>query len=288
MIVPVMILLGLSLTVEPVKKEVTLGEAVEVKVTVKDDGGTALPLPVMFDKNSVTLTIGSGKDQFVYQRRVEGDVKPGEGGATTVSWTPTRSGDYAIEANYAGKASGETKVSVKPAKGGETELGALVSTTEGDMTLRFFPEIAPNHVAHFAERVRTGFYDGTVFHRIIQTFMAQGGDPTGTGRGGPGYTIPAEFTNDKKYSHTFGRLSTARTQVRDSAGSQFFLCFDQATFLDGQYTVFGEVVEGKDVVKKLEAKGDPQGAPGNGMLPKERMPKIVKATLVPIKSGESK
>jgi cyclophilin family peptidyl-prolyl cis-trans isomerase len=107
--------------------------------------------------------------------------------------------------------------------------------------------------------------------------MAQGGDPQGTGQGGPGYTLPAEFTSDPKYSHTFGRLSMARTPDPDSAGSQFFICFERATFLDGKYTVFGEVSEGKETVEKIEAIGaerDPQ-------KPKEIV-KITKAVLVPL------
>jgi peptidylprolyl isomerase len=279
------ILLGLTLTVTPAKPEVTLGEPVELKVTVKEEGGDHVSLrELALDRRSVTLTVGEGASQWVYQRKLDKEPAACDGSFTeaTISWTPVRAGDYPIEASYMGKASAATRVTVKPAANGATELGILMKTTKGDMTIRFFPEVAPNHVAHFAERVRTGFYDGLVFHRVIKNFMAQGGDPTGTGAGGPGYEIPQEFTNDPKYTHSFGRLSTARTNDPDSGGSQFFLCFEQATFLDGKYTVLGEVSEGKDTLQKIEAIGadrDPQ-------KPKELV-KITKATLVPLPSQKS-
>ncbi len=280
------ILLGLTVTVEPVKSEVTLGEPVELKVTVKNDGKDAeRGPPVTLDKRSVTLTIGGGSKQFVYQRKrdetlPENTYTHGVSINQTISWTPVRAGEYPVEANFPGAASGKTNVTVKPAKNGATELGVFMITSKGEMKIRFFPEVAPNHVAHFAERVRTGFYNGLTLHRVIKKFMAQGGDPKGTGEGGPGYSIPAEFTTDPKYSHTFGRLSTARTNDPDSGGSQFFLCFDQATFLDGKYTVLGEVFEGQDALRKIEAIGaerDPQ-------KPKELV-KITSATLIPLKAG---
>jgi cyclophilin family peptidyl-prolyl cis-trans isomerase len=281
------ILLGLTLTVTPAKPEVKLGEAVELNVTVKNDGKDAESLPAIeLDKRSVTLSIGEGGKQFVLQRKMDKapetkSLAGGESWTGKVEWTPTRAGAYPIEANYAGKASAETKVKVDPAAGGETEVGILMETTKGPMTIRFFPEPAPNHVAWFAERVRTGFYDGLGFHRVIKTFMAQGGDPAGTGAGGPGYSIPSEFSNDPKYTHSFGRLSTARTMDPNSAGSQFFLCFDKAGFLDGQYTCLGEVTkDGWDTLRKIEEIGadrDPQ-------KPKELV-KITKATLVPLKAG---
>jgi cyclophilin family peptidyl-prolyl cis-trans isomerase len=273
------LLLGLTLTVEPAKKEIVLGEPVELKVKVE---GREKDMPaVAFDQRSLTVTIGDGDSQFVYQRKSEKPLAA-EKDEATIKWTPVRAGEYPIEVAYAGKASAETKVTVKPAKDGETELGMMFITSKGEIKFRFFPEKAPNHVAHFADRVREGFYNGQVFHRVIKGFMAQGGDPTGTGRGGPGYTIPAEFTKDPKYSHTFGRLSTARTPDPNSAGSQFFLCFDNATFLDGQYTCFGELVDGHPVVRKIEEIGaDRDPAP-----PKELV-KIERAALVPLKSEKS-
>ena len=114
-----------------------------------------------------------------------------------------------------------------------------------------YPEVAPNTVNNFLSLVRKGFYDGVIFHRVIAGFMIQGGDPKGIGVGGPGYCIKGEFAangvkNDLK--HTRGVLSMARTQVPDSAGSQFFVMHADADYLDGQYAAFGKVIEGMDVV----------------------------------------
>lgn len=117
-----------------------------------------------------------------------------------------------------------------------------------------YPEVAPNTVNNFLSLVRKGFYDGVIFHRVIAGFMIQGGDPKGIGVGGPGYCIKGEFAangvkNDLK--HTRGVLSMARTQVPDSAGSQFFVMHADADFLDGQYAAFGKVIEGMDVVDEI-------------------------------------
>ena len=124
----------------------------------------------------------------------------------------------------------------------------------GVMKAELYPEIAPNTVNNFISLVRSGFYDGVIFHRVIPGFMIQGGDPQGTGIGGPGYEIRGEFTgngfrNDLKHSR--GVLSMARTMVPDSAGSQFFVMVADAPHLDGQYAAFGKVVEGMDVADKI-------------------------------------
>lgn len=124
-----------------------------------------------------------------------------------------------------------------------------IETENGDIIIELYPDVAPNHVASFKALIAKGFYDGLIFHRVIADFMAQGGDPAGTGRGGPGFTMKAEF-NDRK--HVRGTLSMARTHDPDSAGSQFFICFAPASYLDGQYTVFGQVTKGMDVVDKIE------------------------------------
>jgi peptidyl-prolyl cis-trans isomerase B (cyclophilin B) len=136
-----------------------------------------------------------------------------------------------------------------------SETQAVIETKFGSITLKFFPEVAPNHVNNFIELAKKGFFDGTTFHRVIPGFMIQGGDPkskdankAGHGTGGPGYTVNAEF-NDKP--HKRGTLSMARSASPDSAGSQFFVCVAAAPFLDRQYTVFGEVVSGLDVVDKI-------------------------------------
>lgn len=124
------------------------------------------------------------------------------------------------------------------------------------MKAELYPEIAPKTVENFEKLVKEGFYDGTIFHRVIPGFMIQGGDPTGTGAGGPGHTIPGEFNangfqNDLK--HTEGVLSMARAQDPNSAGSQFFLMVADSPHLDGQYAAFGKLIEGIDVAQKIVA-----------------------------------
>jgi len=125
---------------------------------------------------------------------------------------------------------------------------AVIETKFGNITLRFFPDTAPGHVKNFVELAKKGFYNGSIFHRVIPGFMIQGGDPTGTGAGGPGYTIKAEFN---ARPHKRGTLSMARTNVPDSAGSQFFICVADAPQLNNQYSVFGEVVSGMEVADKI-------------------------------------
>ena len=136
-----------------------------------------------------------------------------------------------------------------------SETKAVIETKFGKIELKFFPDVAPNHVSNFIDLANKGFYDGTVFHRVIPGFMIQGGDPNSKnadksmhGMGDPGYKINAEF-NDR--SHTKGTLSMARSADPDSAGSQFFICVSDSPWLDGKYTVFGEVVSGIDVVDKI-------------------------------------
>jgi len=120
----------------------------------------------------------------------------------------------------------------------------------GRVVIETLPELAPNHVAQIKELVREGFYDGIVFHRVIEGFMAQTGDPTGTGRGGSDKPdLKAEFSNEP---HVRGVLSMARAQSPDSANSQFFICLADATFLDGQYTVWGRVIEGMEHVDQIK------------------------------------
>ena len=135
---------------------------------------------------------------------------------------------------------------------------ATISTRHGDIVLKFFPETAPKHVESFIKLAKEGFFDGTTFHRVIPGFMIQGGDPNSKdanarhthGMGGPGYSIPAEFSD---LSHKRGTLSAARSANPDSAGSQFFICLQDVPHLDGQYSIFGEVIEGMDVVDKIVA-----------------------------------
>jgi peptidyl-prolyl cis-trans isomerase B (cyclophilin B) len=133
---------------------------------------------------------------------------------------------------------------------------AVIKTTEGDMVVQFWTDAAPNTVENFKKLARQGFYDGTIFHRIVKEFMIQGGDPnskdpakeTSYGQGGPGYNINAEF-ND--HSHDRGVISMARGPDPDSAGSQFFICLAPVHRLDHQYTTFGKLIKGQDVLEKI-------------------------------------
>lgn len=129
----------------------------------------------------------------------------------------------------------------------------------GDVTIKLRPDLAPNHVKQIGELANEGFYDGVVFHRVIDGFMAQGGDPTGTGMSGSSRpNIKAEFSGEP---HVRGTCSMARTNEPNTANSQFFICFDEARFLDKQYTVWGQVTEGMEHVDALP-KGEPPRAPG--------------------------
>ena len=124
----------------------------------------------------------------------------------------------------------------------------------GVMKVELYPNIAPNTVNNFISLVKKGFYDGVIFHRVIKGFMIQGGDPQGTGMGGPGYRIKGEFTNNgftNNLKHTPGVISMARTMVPDSAGSQFFLMHKTSPHLDKEYAAFGKVIEGMDVLDEI-------------------------------------
>ncbi len=153
---------------------------------------------------------------------------------------------------------------------------AVLETKFGKITLKFFPDSAPGHVKNFLDLAKKGVYDNTVFHRVIPGFMIQGGDPISKdpakrrayGTSGPGYTIPAEFSDR---SHKRGTLSMARSNDPNSAGSQFFICVADSPFLNKQYTVFGEVVSGMEVVDKIVSQ--PRDASDN---PTERIEMKVK------------
>lgn len=124
----------------------------------------------------------------------------------------------------------------------------------GVIKAELYPEIAPNTVNNFISLINHNFYDGVIFHRVIKGFMLQGGDPDGTGMGGPGYSIRGEFSQngfENNLLHTEGVLSMARTQIPDSAGSQFFIMHKKAPHLDGAYAAFGKVTEGMDIVNKI-------------------------------------
>lgn len=155
---------------------------------------------------------------------------------------------------------------------------ARIETTAGTMVVEFLPDKAPGHVDNFVKLAEKGFYDGTKFHRVIKGFMIQGGCPQGTGTGGPGYQIKAEF-NDTP--HVKGVLSMARSQDPNSAGSQFFVCHGDARFLDRQYTAFGRLVNDNDSVATLDkiATAPVTSARGENSTPVSPV-KITKVTVV--------
>lgn len=140
---------------------------------------------------------------------------------------------------------------------------------DGRVTIEMYPDKAPNHVARIKELVKEGFYDGIVFHRVIDGFMAQTGDPTGTGMGGSGQKLNAEFN---ELPHKRGTVSMARAQHPDSADSQFFICFKDCSWLDGQYTIWGQVIDGMELVDNIK-----KGAPYSGEV--EDPDIIVKMTM---------
>jgi peptidyl-prolyl cis-trans isomerase B (cyclophilin B) len=161
--------------------------------------------------------------------------------------------DEAAPATESDKPKTESK---KENKKVDTKEVAVIKTSAGTMVIEFWPDVAPKTVENFKKLANDGFYDGTCFHRVIKDFMIQGGDPLTKdeankarwGTGDPGYKIKAEF-NDK--SHTRGVISMARSQDPDSAGSQFFICHGNPSFLDGQYTAFGILIKGNDVLEKI-------------------------------------
>jgi peptidyl-prolyl cis-trans isomerase B (cyclophilin B) len=177
----------------------------------------------------------------------------------------------------------EQKPDAKPAAVKEV---AVIKTSEGEIVLEFWPDVAPGHVENFKKLAKKGFYDGTCFHRVIKAFMIQAGDPNTKdeskkamwGQGGPGYTIKAEF-NDKP--HVRGVLSMARTSDPNSAGSQFFICHGEPRSLDHQYTAFGKLIKGDDVLEKIAT----TPTDGGSDRPVKRM-NIESIKIVPADSGK--
>jgi peptidyl-prolyl cis-trans isomerase B (cyclophilin B) len=163
---------------------------------------------------------------------------------------------------------------------------ALLKTSYGDMTIAFWPDVAPKTVENFKKLAKDGFYNGTAFHRIIKGFMVQGGCPNTKpggkgmpGTGGPGHTVKAEFNHK---SHVRGVISMARSSNPDSAGSQFFLVHGDAKFLDKQYTAFGELIAGDDVLEKIANVPTKSGGGGEKSTPIERV-ELISVTIVPAK-----
>jgi len=156
------------------------------------------------------------------------------------------------------------------AQSGDPENTLIMTLDSGTVVIRLRPDLAPNHVARVKELTREGFYDGTPFHRVIDGFMAQGGDPTGTGMGGSDLPdLPAEFTTKEKF--TRGIVAAARSSDPNSANSQFFIMFADAPHLDGQYTIWGKVVSGMEFVDMIKK--------GNGDQPVQDPDKIISAKI---------
>jgi peptidyl-prolyl cis-trans isomerase B (cyclophilin B) len=153
---------------------------------------------------------------------------------------------------------------------------AVIKTNEGEMVVQFWTDAAPNTVDNFKKLARQGFYDGTIFHRIVKGFMIQGGDPNSKdpvkedsyGQGGPGYKLKAEFNN---HSHDRGVISMARSSDPDSAGSQFFICLAPVRRLDGQYTTFGKLIKGDEVLEKIGDTPVERNAQGEVSKPTKRI-----------------
>jgi cyclophilin family peptidyl-prolyl cis-trans isomerase len=198
-----------------------------------------------------TPTLPPGSGQVII---VEGTPTPG--GTMTL---PARTGDFAsLCQKTTEKQFSAPKTVIDPAK----SYTATISTDKGDIVVQLDPKIAPITVNSFVFLSCSGFYDGVTFHRVISNFVAQGGDPTGTGTGGPGYTIPDEFSDQPLFEK--GTLGMAKTAAPNSGGSQFFICYDlndsQKAALNGKYTAFGKVTAGMDVVDKLTPR-DPSKNP---------------------------
>jgi peptidyl-prolyl cis-trans isomerase B (cyclophilin B) len=199
-------------------------------------------LPVL---TVLALTACSPESSTPTKSSIESTTNTGSKPAATAPATETKT-----------EAAASTSASTPAPAAGNPDEVAVIKTTEGTMVVEFWPDVAPKTVENFKKLAKEGFYNGTCFHRVIKGFMIQGGDPLTKdaskeamwGTGDPGYKIKAEF-NDR--SHTKGVLSMARSQDPDSAGSQFFICHGNPTFLDHQYTAFGKLIKGEDVLDKI-------------------------------------
>jgi peptidyl-prolyl cis-trans isomerase B (cyclophilin B) len=254
-------------TLTPLRRVLVSGQPARFELRVAANEDAEVPATVLRGvhleraiEDGSPITIGAAVDGSellaggtTIIRQIEVDLqvmaKPtGELTRVTVSWPGLSGATTSLEV-----APDQSGIDIEALNLAETKV--MLVTNFGTMTLRFFPDLAPNHVRNFIKLAKSGFYDGTRFHRVIRNFMIQGGCPNtkegaegAPGTGNPGYTIDAEF-NDRR--HTKGVLSMARGADINSAGSQFFICHGDASMLDGKYTAFGELVDGMDTLDKI-------------------------------------
>lgn len=268
---------GVKLACAAEKAAIGLGEEVVLEVALANASETAIVVnELRLDELSVAFgTRLADLPEFEYCELAclpGGDVltlrketlEPGKDLRATFRVPVTVAGKASFTARYFGFGDPEGEgfsaepvaVEVKPDPSGATRLSAVLETDAGTITIDLLPEAAPNTVLHFARLVRSGFYDGTVFHRIEPGFCVQGGDPRGNGTGGPDFSLRGEF-NDRK--HVAGTVAMARTADPDSAGSQFYFTLADQPSLDGKYTVFGRTSAGYEAVTKMAA--DPKSRP---------------------------
>ena len=257
----------MSVTLKLDKPAYNLGDTIKATVTITNDGATAAKYPkpelclpsvslrvarnpgLPTPESHIVRITGAGEEvKLEAGKSLEGVIEFPAVDATMTEvqafYRPTGNiHPQFIDTDKEASASVPVKVNA-----GGKKLYANITTELGLIKVEFFPDRAMNHVASFVQLARKGYYDGIVYHRVVPGFVIQGGDPTGTGSGGPGYKIPAEFN---EIEHEPGILSMARTPDPHSAGSQYFLCTADCSGLNNEYTVFGRVVEGLDHVLKI-------------------------------------
>jgi peptidyl-prolyl cis-trans isomerase B (cyclophilin B) len=291
-----------QLSVTAVKSEVTLGDDIVLRFKLTNGGKSDVQVNVpRLDKRSVSLrvrtedgTVGtvtrirgefSQRGEFLPEAPEVRTLAPGKALEEDVTTVAIATGVVTITPSYtrqgapAALVSAPIEVKVTPKDPKETRLGVKIETSHGSYTAVFRPDVAYNTVESFATLVKRGFYAGLKFHRILREFMAQGGDPKGTGVGGRGYYLPLEA--NLKLRHTRGVMSMARmSQPVDSAGSQFFIMFATRPDLDqGRYTTFAEMRDGEETLKKLESVPVGRNSQGEPSAPKETV-QVLSATLV--------
>lgn len=266
-------------------ESLTLGEDLVLSVKIENTGEAEAPLrPVALSSHSVFVEVSGRRWKRPYALlRFPGGIPnlkpgpqsqlgPGKSLEGKISIPTVETGAFELRVGVTGHVpfplprgervqpyySAKHKVDVRPTESGAVRYQVLMKTNHGEVRLSLDDEAAPCSVRNFVRLIRKDFYSGLTFHRVIKGFMIQGGDPKGDGSGGPGYSIPAEFSRTRQ--HRPGTLAMARTGHPHTAGSQFYVCLGAPRHLDGQYTIFGQVVEGQSVIDAIGAlpvgKGD--------------------------------